>query len=277
MQIIDLSAPICNNPSEPMLMKIQREKHKVGAKKMARNAQVKPLMGIKGAIEYFKYILGFRKMSSYDFPEGEFISLDTVTLPTHMGTHIDAPFHFGTKFCGEDSRTIDKLPIEWFYGNSIKLDLRHIPLGKLITCSDISNALNEIEYEIQPGDIVLIWTGMEEKWGKKEYFTDSPGMSKEAVKFLAEKGVRVMGIDAYGFDRSIPIMLSEYMLTKNKEVLWPAHMIGREIEYVHIERLINLNSIPTKNFKVACFPLRLTGCDASWIRAVALIEGGEEE
>ena len=97
-------------------------------------------------------------------------------------------------------------------------------------------------------------------------------MSKEATEFLINNGVHVIGIDSYGFDRSIPIMLHEYMKNHDKSVLWPAHMIGRNKEYVHIERLTNLEKIPNRNFKLACFPLKLVGCDASWIRAVALIE-----
>ena len=274
MRMIDLSVPICNNISEPMLMKVNRKDHKKGAAEMARNAQVKPFKGMKNIVEHIKYIIGIRKMKKEEFPEEEFISLDTVTLPTHMGTHIDSPFHFGTISCGKRAKTVDELPIEWFFGNAIKLDLRHVGLGKLVTQNDIVKALKKIEYEIHPGDIVLIWTGMEVKWGQREYFTNSPGMSKEATEFLIKKGVHVMGIDAYGFDRSIPIMLNEYLRTKNQEVLWPAHMVGRKMEYVHIERMVNLEKLPNKDFKISCFPLRLVGCDASWIRAVALLEEG---
>lgn len=272
MKIVDLSVPISNNKSEPMHIKIKRRTHTRGAKEMAKNAQIKPHKGIKKIKEYMKYILGIRKMRPSDFPESKFISLDTVTLPTHMGTHIDSPFHFGPECCGKRAKTIDELPIEWFYGDGIKLDLREISAGKLISKEDILCALKKIKYEIKPGDIVLIWTGMQEKWGKPEYFTNSPGMSKEATEFLINNGVHVIGIDSYGFDRSIPIMLHEYMKNHDKSVLWPAHMIGRNKEYVHIERLTNLEKIPNRNFKLACFPLKLVGCDASWIRAVALIE-----
>lgn len=277
MKMVDLSVPICNNKSEPMHIKIKRKTHIQGAKEMARNAQIKPFHGLKKLWEYIKYIMGIRKMQSKDFRDGEFISLDTVTLPTHMGTHVDSPFHFGTKCCGRDSKTVDELPLEWFFGEAVKLDLRRIDLGALISREDIIISLKKIEYEIKPGDIVLIWTGMERKWGKEEYFTSSPGMSEEATRFLVEQGVHVIGIDAYGFDRSIPIMLHEYISSRDRSALWPAHMVGRDMEYVHIERLINFENVPDKNFKIACFPLRLVGCDASWIRAVAFVEEEENE
>lgn len=272
MRIVDLSVPIMNNKSEPMHIKVKRRTHTRGAKEMAKNAQIKPYHGFRKIYEYVKYVIGIRKMSPEAFPESKFISLDTVTLPTHMGTHIDSPFHFGPKCCGKAAKTVDKLPLEWFYGEGIKLDLRETNAGKLISKEDILRALKKIEHKIKSGDIVLIWTGMQEKWGQPEYFTNSPGMSKEATEFLINSGVHVIGIDAYGFDRSIPIMLQEYVESKDKSVLWPAHMVGRQKEYVHIERLTNLEKIPDKNFRIACFPLKLVGCDASWIRAVALIE-----
>lgn len=273
MQLIDLSAPICNNQSEPMRIKINRKTHSSGAKEMAKNAHIKPYKGMKKIREYLKYVMGIRKIRNSDFPDSEFISLDIVTMPTHMGTHVDAPFHFGSKFREERARTIDELPIEWFYGDAIKLDLRDIAPGELITQFDIVKAFKEIDYKAKPNDIILIWTGMEEKWGTREYFTNSPGMSEEATEFLVNKGVHVIGIDAYGFDRSIPIMLNAYISTKDKKMLWPAHIAGRRLEYVHIERLMNLDKLPAKGFKISCFPLRLIGCDASWIRAIALIEG----
>lgn len=272
MKIIDLSVNIANSPSEPMKVILHRKNHQQGAQEMAKNAQIKPHKGIRKVVEYLKYILGIRKMEPSDFPDGEFISLDTLTIPTHMGTHVDAPFHFGTKFCGKKSKTVDELPLEWFYGEAIKLDLRNVKSGCLISKQDICDALEKIKYTIKSGDIVLIWTGMEDFFGKREYFSQSPGMSAEATRFLIQKGVHVMGIDAYGFDRSIPIMLNEYLKSRDKSNLWPAHMLGRNEEYVHIERLTNLDKLPDKNFKVACFPLKLTGCDASWIRAVAFIE-----
>ena len=68
-------------------------------------------------------------------------------------------------------------------------------------------------------------------------------------------------------------MVNMYYKTKNQECLWPAHFYGREKEYCHIERLTNLDKIPVNHgFKVSCFPIKLKGLGAAWIRAVAIIE-----
>ena len=48
-------------------------------------------------------------------------------------------------------------------------------------------------------------------------------------------------------------------------------MLGRKFEYVHIERLCNLDSIDEPfGFKFVGFPIKIKGADASWIRAVAI-------
>lgn len=272
MRIIDLSVPICNNKSEPMRVVINRKSHSYGAKEMVRNAHIKPYHGIRKVIAYVKYVCGKKIIKKEDFPDSEFLSLDVITMPTHMGTHVDSPYHFGTKFRTQNSKTIDELPIDWFFGNGVKIDMRHKLGGELISKEDIVKALDKMNYSINKNDIVLIWTGMEEKWGKRDYFMNAPGMSREATEYLVNQGVHLMGIDAYSFDRSIPIMLDEFIKTRNPSVLWPSHFIGRELEYVHIERMTNFNKIPETGFKVCCFPLKLVKADASWVRATAIIE-----
>ena len=68
-------------------------------------------------------------------------------------------------------------------------------------------------------------------------------------------------------------MVNQYFMTGNNQYLWPAHFYGREKEYCHIERLSNLDKIPMDyGFKICCFPIKLKGMGAAWIRAVAIIE-----
>lgn len=273
MKLIDLSVVIENTPAEPMKIQIDRVNHQKGAKKIARESHFHAKGNlINKFLIMVSYFLGNRKIRHTDFPEAEFITLDTITMPTHMGTHVDAPIHFGSKCEGKPARAIDEMPLEMFYSRGIRLDLRHKLPGQLISSADIENALNNIEHQLEPKDIVLLWTGAEDKWGTKEYFTSAPGMSEEATAYLVEKGVQVMGIDSYGFDRPFGIMMQEFFKNGDKKALWPSHFYGRKKEYVHIERLTNLASLPDKGFTICCFPLRIKGADASWTRVVALVE-----
>jgi len=216
-----------------------------------------------------------------DFPPGppfyEYHSQawEELTLTTHIGTHLDAPWHFfpTTENGKMKAKTIDEVPLEWCIGNGVVLDVRHVGPGGLITEDDVKEALKKINYKIQPWDIVLIQTGWDKKWGTKEYFENHPGMSREATLYLIEQGVKVMGIDAFGFDRAFKVMGEEYKRTGDKNVLWPAHNVGREKEYLHLERLANLDKIPKPTgFTVVVFPIKIEGASAGWVRAVAIVE-----
>lgn len=263
LRLVDLSVLVENSPSEPLKMQVERLDHFQGAQKFcaevtARNSAKQPADP--------------RRLHPKDFPDAAFITLDTVTLPTHMGTHIDAPVHYGPTCEGQVARSVDELPLEWFFAPGVRLDLRHKGAGSYITVADLQAALVATGHNLQPLDIVLIWTGTDQLWGKREYFSDAPGMSREATAWLTEQGIKVIGIDTYGFDRPFVTMLEDFWHTGDQGALWPAHFYGRECEYIQIERLANLDQLPDTGFRVACFPLRVKGLDASWVRAVGLVD-----
>jgi kynurenine formamidase len=87
-------------------------------------------------------------------------AVETITLTTHSGTHLDAPYHYHpTMDKGERALTIDEIPLEWCFNNGVLLDFRHKEDGERISAEDVQNELNRIEYEIKPFDIVLVQTG----------------------------------------------------------------------------------------------------------------------
>lgn len=210
-------------------------------------------------------------LTNADFPDGIGISNETVTLTTHTGTHMDAPLHYGPTSNGAPAKSIDEVPLEWCIGPGVRLDLRHVPPGEEITEHELRDALEAVPHPLAPGDIVLIWTGADELWGTAEYLTNYPGMSGPATRYLVERGVRVIGIDAWGLDRPMASMLAEYEKTKEPSALWPAHVYGREREYLQLEKLANLGNLPAASgFTIVCFPVAIAGAGAGWTRVVAV-------
>jgi kynurenine formamidase len=251
VQIIDLSVPTEDSPSEPLPVKVVHEDH-------------------TKSVEAMK---GFFGCDESDLPQGLAWANDSATLGAHAGTHVDAPWHYFPTSEGKRARTIDEMPLEWFYGDGVVLDMRHKPNGSLITINDIKEALEKINYQLKPWDIVLIETGADKYWGKAEYFNAGCGMGKESTLWLIEQGIKVMGIDAWGWDRPFWAIKEEFSKTKDKSILWEGHRAGIEKEYCHIEKLANLDKLPRPfAFKVACFPVKLTKGSAGWTRAVALLE-----
>ncbi|GAA4545561.1 cyclase family protein [Amycolatopsis samaneae] len=209
-------------------------------------------------------------------PDGELLSLDTFTLTSHTGTHVDAPSHYGTRAAYGVPRHIDALPLEWFTGPGVVLDLTAAPVGAA-GADRLRAEFDRIGAVPGPGDIVLLHTGADRLAGSAKYFTDFTGLDGPATELLLDLGVRVIGTDAFSLDAPFADMIDRYHRTGDRSVLWPAHFTGRRREYCQIERLANLGTLPRPTgFTVCCFPVKLRGAGAGWARAVALLEETED-
>ncbi len=207
-----------------------------------------------------------------DYPEGMYCANERVCLWSHDTTHVDAPWHYYPTSEGKPAKTIDQVPLEWCYGDGVVLDFHHKNKGDGITAGEVEDALNKIAYELKPMDIVLIRTDVYRHYGEPGYEDMHPGMTREATLWLIEHGIKVMGIDAWGWDRPHDVMIADLKAGK-KERFWESHLLGKEREYCQIERLANLDKIPRPfGFKVAAFPIKVEGASGGWTRAVAIIE-----
>lgn len=198
-------------------------------------------------------------------------AFEEVTAITHSGTHVDAPYHYGPESEGAPSKRIEDCPLEWFFSDGVILDLTHKQPGEKISVADLEEALAAIRYELKPLDIVMIMNGRDEYLGSEEYF-EQPGMTRESTLWLVEQGIKVIGVDMYGFDRKFDDMAEDFKRTGDGSGLWEAHFAGLEREYCQIEKLVNLASVPRPfGFKVACFPIKVEGGSAGWSRVVAFV------
>jgi len=265
MKIIDLSLPIDERAPEVHPFSIERLGHKEGVQHLNWVMMKRTL---KGKISFW---LGKRIIKPKDLPDGEFLSLETVHSPVHIGTHVDYSFHYGTKSEGRASKTINELPLEWCLGDGVVLDLTYKKPGEAISKSDVEDALRNISYKLKANDIVLLRTAADKLFGTKEYLTNYPGVSPEAINFILDSAVKIIGVDTLGFDRPYKFMMGDYLRTKDSRFLWPAHFFGRKREYAHIERLANLDKLPAFGFKVACFPVKIKDVGAAWARVVAIL------
>src|SRR5205807_1895794 len=65
----------------------------------------------------------------------------------------------------------------------------------------------------------------------------------------------------------------KYAETKDASLIWEGHKAGRHIGYCHIEKLHNLEQLPSTGFMVSCFPVKIERASAGWTRAVAILDG----
>ncbi|WP_267294359.1 cyclase family protein [Parachryseolinea silvisoli] len=253
MKIIDLSKTIQYNPGDPFFMKV-KIKHK-------------PHRKARWLIRYLG--LPFRL-----FPKNftGWADDSIQQMGVHSTTHLDAPWHYAPTSEGKPAKTIDQVPLEWCYGDGIVIDMKHKADFEAITVEDLQQFLSKNNLSLKPGLIVLIKTGRDKHMGTKEFFERGTGMSAQATTWLIDQGIKVMGIDQWGWDLPLRYMVQKARERGNAELFWEGHLVGREKEYCHLEQLTNLDALPFQGFKVALFPLKIKGASAAPARVVAIMD-----
>lgn len=215
----------------------------------------------------------FGSAKKEDLPDGLAWAVEKIQLTTHTGTHLDAPYHYHpTMDNGKRSLTIDEIPLDWCYGNGILLDFSEKPDGYKLQIPDFEEALSKINYKIKENDIVLIRTGADKYWGTMKYLVSGCGVSREATLWLLNHGVKIVGTDAWSWDRPLSYISEEFDRTGDSSIIWEGHFAGIEKCYCHIEKLTNLDKLPSHGFKISCYPIKIKKASAGWVRVVAMIE-----
>jgi kynurenine formamidase len=205
-------------------------------------------------------------------PGGEGWAIEQVSLTTHNGTHLDAPWHFhSTMDGGKRAITIDEVPLEWCWSRGVKLDFRHLPDGHVATASEVEAELARIGHVLKPLDIVLVNTAAGARYGEEDYVATGCGIGREATLYLTERGVRVTGTDAWSWDAPFIHTARKVAETGDASLIWEGHRAGMVRAYCHLEKLANLETLPATGFEVICFPVKVKGGSAGWCRPVAVL------
>ena len=246
-QLIDLSVPLGPSPSENVPVTVEPFPHQCGGAHLAELVGVPQSMLVDG--------LGWAS--------------ERIQAITHSSTHVDAPHHYAPCCAGRKSLTIDEIPLDWFWGPGICLDISQGGKEPL-TVDEFHEAECAGGVRIRSGDIVLFRTGAEEHSGKPGFNRLGRGLTSGVVLLLAERGVRVFGTDAWSIDASYPKM-HERASQYGPGAIWEAHFVGRDHAFCAIEKLTNLTRLPSSGFWIACFPIKVLAGSAGWTRAVAFL------
>lgn len=251
-RIVDLSITIRNSTEdvpESQQTVIEYSDHREGA------AAIEAVFGVKGHL----------------LKDGEGWAVERFTnFGTHNSTHVDAPWHYNSRIQGEPAQTIDELPLEQFYGDGVVVDVRHKRRGDAVSVPDLEHGLAAAGHTLKPGDIVLVRTGCDQFLDQPDYMFQGCGVSGEATAWLVARGVRTMGIDAWGWDVPLDLQAEDARIRDEAGVFWRAHQA--DLAYSQIERLCNLGALPLTGFKVACFPLKIERGSGGPCRAVAIVD-----
>ena len=159
---------------------------------------------------------------------------------------MDAPFHFYN-----DGAAIDQIPLSTCVGPAVLVDLRPLAPRQVVSVDHLSRERKLLEQTKR----VVLHTGWSGEWNHPRYFTDYPVLGGEAADFLVSLGVQLVGIDTPSVD----------------DPPFPAHLSLLGAGVVIVENLTNLGLVPAGKFHLTVAPLKISGRDASPVRAFAQV------
>ena len=179
-------------------------------------------------------------------------NLELLFLSTHTGTHIDAPFHFV-----KNGKKIHEIKPERLVNEAILIRIGKNS-NRSISKTDIQN-FEQKNGKIENGSTVIFYTGWQKNLNKEFYFTENPGLSVSAAKYLVSKKINMVGIDSPSIDLGTDSKFSvHHVLAKNNILI--------------VENLANLNKIKSNNFHLITSPLKLKNATGSPIRAFGFVD-----
>ena len=174
-----------------------------------------------------------------------------ISMYSHTGTHMDPPAHLF-----RDRTTLDAFPPEQFIGKALVIDCTSLKEGEPITMDHLSRYGTKAE----TADFLLFYLGWDAHWGSEAYFGDYPCIDDAVMEYILEGSYKGIGFDVIGLD---PI--ADGNLTRHKKLF-------QTRDIINIENLCNLGLCGNDLFWFSCFPLKISDCDGSPIRAVAWFE-----
>ena len=179
-------------------------------------------------------------------------NLELLFLSTHTGTHIDAPFHFV-----KNGKKIHEIAPERLVNEAVLIRIGKNS-NRSISKTDIQN-FEQKNGKIENGSTVIFHTGWQKNINKEFYFSENPGLSISAAKYLASKKINMVGIDSPSIDLGSDSKFSaHHILAKNNILI--------------VENLANLGMIKSNNFHLITSPLKLKNATGSPIRAFGFVD-----
>ncbi|MEZ0480261.1 cyclase family protein [Planococcus sp. SSTMD024] len=179
----------------------------------------------------FSYRLSVTKKESGSVNIGEFKS------STHIGTHIDAPFHYD-----ENGLKTDDLPLDVYLTTAQVMDVSGRESVQLDDLDELAEGVNA----------VLLKTV---SWPDRTAFPGTwPVFDPAIAEWMKDKGVRLLGVDVPSVDPET-----------SKEL--PMHHAMNRNERFILEGIV-LDEVAPGVYKLAALPLKIRGGEGSPVRAV---------
>ncbi|KIL46839.1 arylformamidase [Jeotgalibacillus campisalis] len=181
----------------------------------------------------------FQYEVSWDIEESGSVNVGKIESSTHMGTHIDAPFHFD-----QAGQKVNELSLDRYISKTAVVDCRGkdkisaVDILPFVTDQEITSVLIKTDY-----------------WGDRTVFPETiPTMTEDVPGKLAEKNINLIGVDLPSVD-SIDSKELKNHLELHRHDIW-------------ILEGIDLKDVSGGVYELIALPLKIVGADGSPVRAV---------
>ncbi len=197
---------------------------------------------------------------------GRWYAANRFRTPEHLGTHLDAPFHFDA-----DGWKAAEIPVERMSGPACVIDVRELAQRNrdLAVGAQVLTAWEARHGAIPRGAVVLVRTGWDRRWSNRAAYFGSeaeanasdlhfPGLALDAAELLVERGVFAVGIDTASIDHG-PSQTFE------------VHRALARAKLLIYENLSGLERLPERGATFMAFALPIRHGTGGPVRAVALV------
>lgn len=209
-----------------------------------------------GHLKTVQFVHATHEETAVRFQGGFSFQTSGVILNDNGPTHVDAFSHLDPDPAAE---TIERMPLDLFYGPAVCLDVSAFAPRTDIRGEDLERIEASSAIDVRAGDIVLFYTATWNRYGgDRRYLTDFPGLDASAAEWIVDRKVKAFGVDSPTPDNPA-------------STTYPLHMMCRREHITHYENLANLDQLLDRRFTFAGFPLKLRGAHGGPTRAVAIL------
>jgi kynurenine formamidase len=181
---------------------------------------------------------------------------EIIITSNHAATHVDAFGHYD-----KAGVQIAEMPLDTFCGDALCVDIRDYPGGHDVTAAEVEKAVEGSGRELRDADILLFCSDHYNRTaGTPAFLDDFNGISAEAVHWMADRGVKIFGVETISPD--LVYLTDEY----------PTHRACAERRLTHYENLNNLKEVVNRRLQFYGFPLRVEPAYGSPVRAVGILD-----
>lgn len=174
--------------------------------------------------------------------DGSELNLSSIQCGVHFGTHLDAPYHFL-----ENGLKIDEIPLDWLVGPCLVVGLERQQGMIMVT---------DLEGKVPAGTSRLLVKTCNSDYIKEADFRyDYLAFSPEAAGWLADRGVRLLGLDYFSIGpwESYGVLTHQVFFKNNNTVALEG---------------VDLSLVEPGEYHIICLPMKIKGSDGAPARVL---------